>query len=271
MTPATETNWAPPDVDDQKIDLDSSEGCQLGKIVRAAGHRVQELVENVDRFTATEKIDHFNLSPMGLQTTHETRTFDYLVEIHQVGGKQLDVEEFRNGSVSKQGFPEHIATVGLPSLALIFHPYNRSNYAFRCEGHTSWHGNPAWLIHFQLRTGHDSGMLLYNVKGHSISVGQKGLAWIDANNYQILAMESDIMHSIPEIQLVRDHQLIEYGPVSFQHNSRKLWLPVSADWYCSLSGRRYHRRHSFSQFLLFSIDDKQEIAKPEEPHQSAAP
>jgi hypothetical protein len=271
MMPAMESKWAPPDVDDQKFDVDSTAECQLHKIVRSAGHRVQELVQNVDRFTATEKIDHYNLSPMGLQTSHETRSFDYLVEIHQVSGKHLDVEEFRNGSVSKQDFPEHIATVGLPSLALIFHPYNRDNYAFRCEGRTSRYGHPAWLIHFQLQSGHPSEMLVYRVKGQAFSVGQRGLAWIDANNYQILAMESDIMHSIPEIQLVRDHQLIEYGPVNFRHESMELWLPKSADWYCSLSGHRYHRRHSFSQFLLFATDDKQEISKPKESKQSAAP
>ena len=271
LTPAIETNWAPPDVDNKKIDLDSKGGCRLDEVVRSAGNRVQELVLNVDRFTATEEIAHFNLSPMGLQTSQETRKFDYLVEIHQFGAKALDVEEFRNGSVSKQGFPEHIATVGLPSLALIFHPYYQAKYEFRCEGHTSWHGNSAWLIHFQLRAGQSSEMLVYNVSGHSYAVGLKGLAWIDAGNFQILAMESDIMNPIPEIRLVRDHQLIEYGPVSFRDNSMQLWLPKGADWYCSLGGRRYHRRHTFSQFLLFEIDDKQKISAPHESIKSAEP
>jgi hypothetical protein len=62
-----------------------------------------------------------------------------------------------------------------------------------------------------------------------------------------------------------DHQLIEYGPVNFRNKSLQLWLPKSADWYCSISGRRFHRRHTFSQFLLFSVDDKQKISAPPEP------
>jgi tetratricopeptide (TPR) repeat protein len=265
ITPTTETNWAPPDVDDEKIDLDSTAGCPLDEVVRSAGNRVQELVKNVDRFTATEEIDHFNLSPMGLQTSRESRKFDYLVEIRQLGTSELDVEEYRNGSVSVQEFPGHIATVGLPSLALIFHPYFQAKYEFKCEGHGSWHGKSAWLVHFELRADQASAMLVYNVAGHSRAVGLKGRAWIDADTSQIFAMESDIMHPIPEIRLLRDHQLIEYGPVSFRNNSMQLWLPKSADWYCSLSGRRYHRRHTFSQFLLFSVDDKQRITKPAEP------
>jgi tetratricopeptide (TPR) repeat protein len=271
ITPITETNWAPPDVDDEKIDLDSIGGCWLDEVVRSVGNRVQELVQNVDRFTATEKIDHYKLSPMGLQTSHETRKFDYLVEIRQLGSNGLQVEEYRNGSVSIEEFPGHIATIGLPSLALVFHPYFQAKYEFKCEGHGTWQGKSAWLIHFQLRTDHAGAMLVYNVGNRSFAVGQKGRAWIDADTSQILAMESDIMHPLPEIRLVRDHQLIEYGPVSFRNNSVQLWLPKSADWYCSLAGRRYHRRHTFSQFLLFSVDDTQKIGMPNEPVKPTEP
>jgi hypothetical protein len=114
-------------------------------------------------------------------------------------------------------------------------------------------------------------MLVYNVGNRSFAVGQKGRAWIDADTSQILAMESDIMHPLPEIRLIRDHQLIEYGPVSFRNNSVQLWLPKSADWYCSLAGRRYHRRHTFSQFLLFSVDDTQKIGMPNEPVKPTEP
>ncbi|HYL84497.1 MAG TPA: hypothetical protein VE263_09700, partial [Candidatus Angelobacter sp.] len=75
----------------------------------------------------------------------------------------------------------------------------------------------------------------------------------------------------PEIRLLRDHQLIEYGPVSFRQNSTQLWLPKSADWYCNISGHRFHRRHTFSQFLLFSVEDKQKISAPPEPVSSENP
>jgi hypothetical protein len=90
----------------------------------------------------------------------------------------------------------------------------------------------------------------------------KGRAWIDTESSQVVTMESDILHPVPEIQLLRDHQLIEYGPVRFRNRPLELWLPKSADWYCLLNGHRFHRRHIFSGFLLFSVDDKQEIGAP---------
>ena len=271
ITPVTETNWAPPDVDDEKLVLDPGADCQLDQVTQAAGARVQELVQNVDRFTATEALEHTNLSPLGMQISRETRKFDYLVEIRQLNSHDLDVQEYRNGSVSVQQFPAHIGTIGLPTLALVFHPYYQEKYEFTCEGRGAWRGKPAWIVHFRQRTDRASQMLVYRIGGKSISVGLKGRAWIDAESSQIVAMEADMMRPIPEIRLLRDHQLIEYGPVEFRNNTMRLWLPKSADWYCSLSGQRYHRRHTFSQFLLFSVDDSQKISKPKETKGEAAP
>jgi tetratricopeptide (TPR) repeat protein len=272
-TPITEANWAPPDVDAERLELDSSAACRLDQVMHGVASRAQELVQNVDRFTATEDIEHSNVSPMGLQVSHETRKFDYLVEIRQVGMSDLDVKEYRNskGSVATQDFPGHIATVGLPMLALVFHPYSQARYEFQCEGRGSWQGHAAWVVHFHQRTDHPSTTLTYHVGNRFVAVGLKGRAWIDVDTSQILAMESDIMRPAPEIQLLRDHQLIEYGPVSFRNKPLQLWLPKSAEWYCSISGQRFHRRHTFSQFLLFSTDDKQKIGAPTEPVTSQLP
>ena len=265
LTPDTEINWAPPDVDVEKVKLENSDGCNLDKVIQATSTRIQELVRNVDRFTATEQIEHFNLSPMGLATSHESRKYNYVVEIGQVGAHDLDVHEYRSGAFAKEDFPGDMATTGLPSLALVFHPSLKDRYEFQCEGLGSWKDKPAWVIHFRQRAGRSDGMLTYQVGLRAFSVGLRGRAWIDARTFQIVAMESDLMNSIPDIRLARDHQLIEYGPVSFRNNSMQLWLPKSADWYCSIGGHRYHRRHTFSQFLLFSVDQNQIISAPKEP------
>ncbi|MGC1415020.1 MAG: tetratricopeptide repeat protein [Candidatus Acidiferrum sp.] len=271
ITPITEANWAPPDVDVEKLDLDSTATCQLDQVLHSVGSRAKELIQNVDRFTATEEIEHSNVSPMGLQTSRETRKFNYLVEIRKVGTSDLDVHEYRSGPSATEDFPGHIATIGLPTLALIFHPYLQARYEFQCEGRGSWQGHSAWVVHFHQRADHPSTMLTYHVGDRFVAVGLKGRAWVDVATSQILAMESDLMRPAPEIRLLRDHQLIEYGPVSFHNKPLQLWLPKSADWYCSISGRRIHRRHTFSQFLLFSTDDKQKISAPIVPVTSQLP
>jgi hypothetical protein len=41
-----------------------------------------------------------------------------------------------------------------------------------------------------------------------------------------------------------------------------LWLPQSAEVFFDWKGRRIHRRHSFSDYLLFAVEDKQHISAP---------
>ncbi len=268
IAPVTETNWAPPDVDETKPPVEEGGSCALNQVVEQAGARVEELVKNVDRFTATEEMEHESLSPLGVQVSRDTRKFNYLVTIRQIGERALDVQEYRDGSVSMEMFPAHLATRGMPALALVFHPYNRDEYEFACEGRGEWRGRPAWVVHFRQRDDRMSEMLTYRVNGMSFPVHLKGRAWIDADSSQILAVEADMVRPVPEIRLIRDHQLIEFGPVEFAKDKTTLWLPKSADWYCNLAEKRYHRRHSFSHFLLFSVDDKQWIGKPKETEQN---
>ncbi len=61
------------------------------------------------------------------------------------------------------------------------------------------------------------------------------------------------------------HLEIEYRPVRFAKRNLELWLPGSADLYMDFRGRRYHHRHSFTEFLLFAVDMDQTIHAPSEP------
>jgi hypothetical protein len=149
-------------------------------------------------------------------------------------------------------------------LVLVFHPYYRDEFDFRCEGRTEWKGRPAWQLYFVQRSDRMNEMRVFHVNGRSFPVQLKGRAWVDAENGHVLTMEADIVRPVPEIELLRDHQFIEYGAVDFQKNEVQLWLPKTADWYCQIGRRRYHRRHSFTHFLLFSVEDRQKIGQPKE-------
>jgi hypothetical protein len=41
-----------------------------------------------------------------------------------------------------------------------------------------------------------------------------------------------------------------------------MWLPQSAEVYYDWKGRRIHRRHSFSDYMLFGVEDRQKISVP---------
>jgi len=69
---------------------------------------------------------------------------------------------------------------------------------------------------------------------------------------------------LPQIRLAADRAAIEYGPVHFQSRNLDMWLPQIAEVFYDWRGRRSHRRHIFKNYLLFSVDDKQQISEPKE-------
>ena len=262
--------WLPPDVDETVPPVESEAVCALDTVVEKAGKRVEEFVKNVDRFTATEYLDHESINRWGFADSEETRKFDYLVGIEQYRPGYFSVTEYRGTRYTPDQFPGGIETRGLPTLSLIFHPNNAANFAMSCEGLSQWNGKPVWQVHFRQRPDKPNTIRAYRFgrNGPSYPVALRGRAWIAADSYQIVRMETDLMAKLPEIKLLADHTLVDYGPVRFKNRNVEMWLPQVAEVYFDWKGQRVHRRHSFDNYLLFSVDEKQKIAEPKEETQS---
>jgi len=259
------SKWMPPDVDEKVPPVEAGASCAVDDVVSKAGKQLLELISDVDRFAATESLTHESINKSGLASYPEKRKFDYVVSIQEVRHGYLNVEEYRNGAGgATSDFPDGVATNGLPALVLIFHPYNAMNFEMTCEGLARWNGDLAWQVHFKQRTDKPNTIKRYRIgaDGPSYPVALKGRAWISADNYQIVRLETDLVSPVPQIRLVADHADIEYGPVKFKQGDVNMWLPLSAEVYFDWKGRRIHRRHSFSNYLLFAVDDKQKITVP---------
>ena len=258
------SNWLPPDVDEKVPSVETGPVCSLQDVVQKAGAQLVLFVHDVDRFTATESVTHESINKYGMASSPEKRQFDYLVTIQDIRPGYLGVTEYRNGGGAQTEFPGGIVTNGLPALVLVFHPYYAPNYEMTCEGLARANGALAWQVHFRQKPGKPNEIKSYQFgwSGPSFSVALKGRAWISADSYQIIRMETDIVGPLPQIKLQAEHSDIEYGPVRFQRLNETLWLPQSADVYMAWQGRQMHRRHSFSNYLLFSVDENEKIGAP---------
>ena len=58
---------------------------------------------------------------------------------------------------------------------------------------------------------------------------------------------------------------IDYAPVQFQSANVKLWLPVVATAYSQYNKFTLVKKHSYSDFKLFSVGTQQVIEKPKMP------
>jgi hypothetical protein len=92
----------------------------------------------------------------------------------------------------------------------------------------------------------------------------KGRAWISATSYDVLHIETDLAHPVPAIGLSRDHLVIDYGPVQFNHRDTTLWLPWNAEMFMELHGKCYHHIHNLRNYMLFSVDTTYTVGQPQQ-------
>ena len=254
-------SWQPPGIDDVKPTLAAGVACPAN-IIEESGKRVKELVDDLTKFAAVEDLFHQSLDVYGTPLRTQTRKYNYVASISEERPGTLAIEEFRDDKIPLSGYPDNIATTGFVSLALVFHPDMRDNFTMVCEGLGDWRGQASWLVHFVQRDDRPNHMHSYKVGAEYHPVKMNGRAWITADRFQMVRIEAEMAKPMPEIQLLSEHQVVEYGPVPFQKKNTSLWLPKSAEIYFDFRKHRYYRRHSFDHYMLFSTDTNEKPNVP---------
>ncbi len=258
----TSQAWRPPDVDDMRPTFVPEVACPAAQVIDESGKRVQELVRDLTRFAADEELFHQSIDAFGFATNTETRKYDYVASVSESGPNVALIEEYRADRPGQKGYPDGIASIGFMTLALVFHPDMQKDFDLDCEGQVDWHGQPAWSVHFRQRHDRPNRMHSYAVGGQAFPVDLKGRAWITADKFQIVRIEADLVKPLPEIQLLSEHQTVEYGPVPFPKKNTTLWLPKTAEIYFEIRKHRYYRRHSFDHYMLYSVDTDEKRKEP---------
>ncbi len=263
--------WMPPDVDDSMPAVESTASCPLQKIQEEVGSRVSDFVDAVNRIAATESLENEVIDRSGLPVRRTSQNYSYVASVRQVRPGMYVMEEYRNGTMDLDQFPERIATLGLSALVMIFHPMYVGDYELACEGLSHWHGGLAWQVHFRQKPDTPARLRSYRVNARSFSISLRGRAWISADNFQIVSLETDLVSPVPQIQLRAEHITVEYMPVKFTSHNQQLWLPESAEIYFDYGNRRMHRRHHFRDYMLFAVDERQQISLPKVEADVASP
>jgi len=258
-----EPRWLPPEVDENVPPVEPGSACDLEEVLQKAGQRIQEFVANVERFTATESLQHERINKSGAVSETEKRKSNYVVSIEETRPGFLAVDEYRSSGTTPLDSPDGFTSKGLPALILIFHPYYSGDFSMRCEGLATLNGKRTWQIYFRQRNDKPNRIRSYRIgftPPHPIAL--KGRAWFVADSYQILALQADLIDALPDIRLTVDRTAVEYGPVHFGSRGVDMWLPQTAEVFSDLKGKRIHQRMSFSNYFLFAVDDKRQVSSP---------
>ncbi len=259
--------WYPLDVDAPLRSDKSPSACALSDALVQSAARAEELVTNLQNYTAQEKIEYRSFRGATALLESGAGIFDYTV-VFQQGAGGLSVQEGRGPERGSQAFPASSQDVGLPMLALIFLSDFQNEYEMKCDGLVEWKGQRTWVVHFQQRNDRTSHTVLFKAKDVAYPAKIKGRAWIvqdsGRDSGEVIHVETSLMEPIPAANVRRMYLSIDYAPVQFRTQNVRVWLPQAVDAYGDFGDHRTIVNHTFTNFLLYSVRTDDVIGKPTE-------
>ena len=247
---------------DRSAAAHSNGSCRIEEVLPQVTFHVEEFVQNVNRFTATEVLVRERLDRNGNIKDKAESKSNYIATIQKMPSSFFVVDEYRDGPQGTTGLAGTIRANVAPALVLIFHPSHIDEFEMACDGPVDWSGYSTWRVDFWQRMDRPATMIGFEVGNKEYTVLLKGSAWINRNTYQIVHMETDLLQSIPDMQLNRLHQSVDYRSVAFTGSAATLWLPQTAEVSADYQGKRLVERHTYSKFQIFSINTEQKINQP---------
>jgi tetratricopeptide (TPR) repeat protein len=259
--------WAPPDVDAGIPPTAIGVACSTDTVLESARNRIERQLGDLEKFSATERIEHQMLETGGTWSKPSSKDFYYLISVYHNKKLPYYFVEDRTTDLSNSSFPTSIATRGLVSLGfMIINPAYKDDFQFSCEGLGSWNGKAAWQLHFVQRKDVPSHVRSWEYRGMTYPIPLKGRMWIGANTFNVMHLETALREPVEgSLRLNREQLSVDYGPIRFQSAATQLWLPLQGEMYFDLLKRRYHHKHALTNYLLFGVDTRNRIKAPAEP------
>ena len=139
--------WGPPDIDEAVPAVRTDKACPLPQILKETSERTQVLIENLQRFSANERIEQIDMGKNGKTRKITSQVVNYVAEIQENSSGYPTIKEYRSESSGVR--QRSVVDTGTAAFALMFHPTHLGHFNFRCEGLTELGELHAWQVHFE--------------------------------------------------------------------------------------------------------------------------
>jgi Tfp pilus assembly protein PilF len=244
---------------------------QLEPVLRKVGTSVQALFQNFPDTSSREEIEMEVLHPNGKVAQSERQQFEYLM-VKLNGENGLHLSEYRTDRAGNRTIPgggadgaHYMVTQGFASDPLILHPDYLAGSSLRLLGRQYLDGHDTLVIAFAERPATAKMLEEFRISNGSAVVLIQGIAWVDASNYQVLRMRTDLLRPVPEVRLEAQATDVRFGEVRFSAKGQTLWLPQDVAVTVHWNGRTFRNRHHYSDYELFQVNTRQKIKAPKAP------
>ncbi len=264
----------------EKLDASAASDQQgLQVIVKRVGDNIERFFREFASTSALEVIRQSRLDNKGKSHSLRRAEMYYVFHPRSLKGKPM-LEEIRgtgDGKLVAMGGLEDgfMVSSGFASSLIILHPVSQPNVDFRYLGRQEVAGRGTYVVAFAQRPDAATAMGVFRSTAGKASapVFVQGVAWISADQFQVVRLRTDLLQPIVEAELNRQTSEIDYRPYRFLTSPKSFFLPsrvtVSIEW----RNRRLRNEHIFSRFWLFNVEtdseDDHQAARTVKP--SAAP
>ncbi|MGA8273863.1 MAG: hypothetical protein WB919_20030 [Candidatus Sulfotelmatobacter sp.] len=159
----------------------------------------------------------------------------------------------QKASARKTGGPP--LAQGFAAFWLTFYPTNRAEANFRILGQEKIDRHQTIAIAFAQIPGSVRLPGELRFKDKSVPVYYQGVAWVDASDFRIVRLRTDLLQSfdLPVNQLTTNIQFAETPAAGF---SSSFWLPLEVDVTVQMNGVMFHDKHIYSKYRSFQAHSR---------------
>ena len=92
---------------------------------------------------------------------------------------------------------------------------------------------------------------LFLYQGKTTPMFLQGVVWIDASDFRILRLRTDLLSPLPDVSLHRLTADIHFVPTRIEEVPSVLWLPREVMVTSEVSGSTLREIHKYSEYRLF--------------------
>ena len=152
-------------------------------------------------------------------------------------------------AASRSGQPP--TSQGFATSWVHFYPLNRPQATFRYLGEQKMNGQRTLVLAFAQKPQSVLSPALFRSQGKIVPMFLQGVAWVNASDFRILRLRTDLLSPLPEVSLHRLTADIRFVQTRIEEVPSVLWLPRDVMVTSEVGGATLREDHLYSEYRLF--------------------
>ncbi len=186
-----------------------------------------------------------------------SRQFRYLLQCQRNPDGSTSIAESRidhaGKPVQEDGGFTSVRGYGFSYQWLFFTAANQPEFHFRYLGQQEKDGRKAYVVAFAQEPKKVRAPAFFQVDTKRVPFYYQGILWVDQSSFDIIALRTDLLAPLPQVQLMQLTTELTFRSVSIRGFDAVFWLPSEVDISSDQGRGPSEESHRYSDYHLFHV------------------